>query len=33
MSTVESAYLALVIGAATIFMVALAGVTWWTNQR
>jgi hypothetical protein len=33
MTPMESAYLALVVGAAVIFMVTLAGVTWWTNRR
>jgi hypothetical protein len=33
MSSIEIAYLALVVAAAVIFMVTLAGVTWWTNRR
>jgi hypothetical protein len=33
MTSIETAYLGLVIGAAVIFMIALAGVTWWTSRR
>lgn len=33
MTPIEIAYLILVTGAAVIFMVTLAGVTWWTNRR
>jgi hypothetical protein len=33
MTSIETAYLGLVIGAAAIFVIALAGVTWWTSRR
>ncbi len=32
MTGMETAYLGMVIGAALVFMVALAGVTWWTER-
>lgn len=33
MSMGETAYLVLVVGATLIFMVTLAGVSWWTHRR
>ncbi len=33
MTGIESAYLALVVGTAIVFMATLAGVSWWTDRR
>jgi hypothetical protein len=32
MTGIETAYLGLVVGAAMIFIVTLAGVAWWTDH-